>query len=32
MAGFRDYSLDKYIPILTSEGWTIPVINQDTPF
>lgn len=31
MAGFRDYSLDKYIPILTSEGWTIPVINQDTP-
>ena len=31
MSGFRDYSLDKYIPILTGEGWTVPVINQDTP-
>ena len=31
MIGFRDYSLDKYIPLLTNDGWTVPVINQDTP-
>ena len=31
MIGFRDYNLDKYIPMLTNEGWTVPVINQDAP-
>ena len=31
MIGFRDYNLDKYIPILTNDGWTVPVINQDAP-
>ena len=31
MIGFRDYNLDKYIPILTTDGWTVPVINQDAP-
>jgi len=29
MIGFRDYSLDKYVPLLTNDGWTVPVINQD---
>ena len=27
--GFRDYSLEKYLDILLSEGWTVPVYNQD---
>ena len=31
MIGFRDYSIDKYVPILTSNGWTVPVIKQDMP-
>tara|TARA_B110000967_G_scaffold201706_1_gene239374 strand:+ start:6069 stop:9110 length:3042 start_codon:yes stop_codon:yes gene_type:complete len=28
MAGFRDYSLDKYLTILTESGYTVPVYVQ----
>jgi len=30
MAGFRDYSLDKYLAVLTAAGWTAPVYDQGT--
>lgn len=29
MAGFRDYSLDKYLNILTDNGYTVPVYVQN---
>lgn len=29
MAGFRDYSLDKYLPKLTDAGYTVPVYIQE---
>ncbi len=28
MVGFRDYSLDKYLTILTNAGWTVAVYDQ----
>ena len=31
MAGFRDYTLEKYINKLTDAGYTIPVYIQDSP-
>lgn len=29
MAGFRDFTIDKYLQILAENGWTVPVIVQE---
>jgi len=29
MAGFRDFTIDKYLQVLTENGWTVPVIVQE---
>jgi len=29
MAGFRDFTVDKYLQVLTENGWTVPVIVQE---
>jgi DNA mismatch repair protein MutS len=29
MAGFRDFTIDKYLQVLTENGWTAPVIVQE---